>query len=120
MAQTGPSTQYRNLGQRPVGRGPVRNKPGWHVFWRIDVRPCAADASKIALAYLLRFLLKHNVEWIDCQQQTRHFASLGATALPLHHFLEHVSQAILALSPPWTAGRLDHTGALHPLKEDTV
>lgn len=79
----------------------------------------ATDASKIALAYLLRFLLKHNVEWIDCQQQTRHLASLGATALPRHHFLDHVSQAILAPSPPWTAGRLDHTGALHPLKEDT-
>ena len=76
----------------------------------------ATDASKIALAYLLRFLLKHNVEWIDCQQQTRHLASLGDTALPRQHFLEHVSQAILDPSPP--DGH--HTGALPPLKENTA
>lgn len=74
----------------------------------------ATDASKIALAYLVRFLLNNDVAWIDCQQQTRHLSSLGASALPRKQFLDHVQTAILAPAPPWVAGRLDHTGVLHP------
>ena len=37
----------------------------------------STDASKIALAYLVRHLTAQGVALIDCQQQTRHLASLG-------------------------------------------
>lgn len=45
------------------------------------------DASKIALAYLVRFLKSHGVSMIDCQQQTAHLASLGARPIPRTEFV---------------------------------
>ena len=37
------------------------------------------DASKIALAALVRVMRNERVRVIDCQQNTRHLASLGST-----------------------------------------
>src|SRR5690606_17489128 len=48
------------------------------------------DASKIALAFLVRFLRQNGVEMIDCQQETAHLASLGATAIPRSQFIAHL------------------------------
>jgi leucyl/phenylalanyl-tRNA--protein transferase len=53
-----------------------------------------ADASKIALAYLVHFLKSHGVKLIDCQQETSHLASLGATPIPRKQFIAHLRQAI--------------------------
>jgi leucyl/phenylalanyl-tRNA---protein transferase len=53
-----------------------------------------SDASKIALAYLVTFLRHHGVEMVDCQQETSHLASLGASPIPRAAFLRHVSAAI--------------------------
>lgn len=72
------------------------------------------DASKIALAYLVRFLSRHHVAWIDCQQQTRHLASLGAAPVSRADFVAHVSQAIQRPTPPWCAGVLHADGTLIP------
>jgi leucyl/phenylalanyl-tRNA--protein transferase len=52
------------------------------------------DASKIALAYLVRFLEHNGVAMIDCQQETEHLASLGAMPIPRSAFLHHLQQAI--------------------------
>jgi leucyl/phenylalanyl-tRNA--protein transferase len=52
------------------------------------------DASKVALAYLVAFLRNHGVELIDCQQETSHLASLGASPIPRAAFLRHVGAAI--------------------------
>ena len=52
-----------------------------------------ADASKIALAYLVHFLRSHGVRLIDCQQETSHLASLGAAPISRTHFVEHVREA---------------------------
>ena len=52
------------------------------------------DGSKIALAYLVHFLRLHQVELIDCQQETRHLASLGAAPIERDVFLTHVRQAV--------------------------
>jgi leucyl/phenylalanyl-tRNA--protein transferase len=52
------------------------------------------DASKIALAYLVHFLREHNVAMIDCQQETAHLASLGATPIARNEFIERLKQAI--------------------------
>jgi leucyl/phenylalanyl-tRNA--protein transferase len=53
-----------------------------------------SDASKVALAYLVHFLKNHGVRLIDCQQETSHLASLGATPIPREQFISHLREAI--------------------------
>ncbi|MBC7683682.1 MAG: leucyl/phenylalanyl-tRNA--protein transferase [Bdellovibrionales bacterium] len=52
------------------------------------------DGSKIALAYLVDFLRSEGVEMIDCQQETAHLASLGASPISRSAFLAHLGSAI--------------------------
>lgn len=56
------------------------------------------DASKIALAALVALCRRQGARWIDCQQNTRHLASLGAREMPRSDFLSTVRKAI-ALPP---------------------
>ncbi|GAB3548877.1 leucyl/phenylalanyl-tRNA--protein transferase [Noviherbaspirillum agri] len=53
-----------------------------------------SDASKIALAYLVQFLRQNGVALIDCQQETSHLASLGATPISRQEFIAHLQIAI--------------------------
>lgn len=64
------------------------------------------DASKIALAALVCFCRAHGIAWIDCQQNTRHLASLGAQEVPRAAFEAHL-RGVLAVLPPddWTYHR---------------
>jgi leucyl/phenylalanyl-tRNA--protein transferase len=71
------------------------------------------DGSKIALAYLVRYLACHGVPWIDCQQQTSHLASLGARPLQRRDFVQGVRALVRRAAPPWRPGRLDALGRLH-------
>lgn len=73
-----------------------------------------ADASKLALAYLVDFLLAHGVQHIDCQQETGHLHSLGARAVKRDDFLTWLEQALTQPPPPWIRGRLSQLGALAP------
>lgn len=73
------------------------------------------DASKIALAHLLRFLERHGVTHVDCQQETGHLASLGASPMRRPAFLELLDDALQRPAPLWQAGRLLHDGRLHPM-----
>lgn len=59
------------------------------------------DASKIALAALVAFARKHQISWIDCQQNTKHLASLGAREIPRSEFLQKISQASTEAMHPW-------------------
>ena len=52
------------------------------------------DASKVALAYLVHFLKLNGVRMVDCQQETEHLASLGATPISRADFLAHLSAAV--------------------------
>lgn len=52
-----------------------------------------ADASKIALAALVAFCRAQGVALIDCQQNTRHLASLGAREIPRAQFESHLARA---------------------------
>jgi leucyl/phenylalanyl-tRNA---protein transferase len=61
-----------------------------------------ADASKIALAALVGFCLQHGVGMIDCQQNTRHLASLGACEISRETFLRHVRDAVRMPSLTWS------------------
>ena len=51
------------------------------------------DASKIALCALVALCRANNIAAIDCQQNTPHLASLGATELPREEFLRIVPGA---------------------------
>ena len=61
------------------------------------------DASKIALAALVAFCRGHGITLIDCQQHTRHLASLGARQIGRPQFEAHLAEATQAIGPSeWT------------------
>lgn len=61
------------------------------------------DASKVALAALVAFCRAHGVALIDCQQNTRHLASLGAREIPRAAFEQHLARAVPQPGiPEWT------------------
>jgi leucyl/phenylalanyl-tRNA--protein transferase len=49
-----------------------------------------SNASKIALAALVAFSRTHQINWIDCQQNTRHLSSLGGQEVPRSIFLNQL------------------------------
>jgi leucyl/phenylalanyl-tRNA--protein transferase len=59
----------------------------------------ATDASKIALAALVCLCRKLDIAWIDCQQNTRHLASLGAAEVPRADFEAHLARACAQAAP---------------------
>ena len=59
------------------------------------------DASKIALCALVAFCRAHDIEVIDCQQNTGHLASLGAQEISRVAFIAHVTSAIDRPAPAW-------------------
>ncbi len=74
------------------------------------------DASKVAFAHLVRYLLAHGIEMIDCQMRTEHLASLGGREIPRIAFLRRLSGLTAARAsgtdddgarPRWSAGGLD-------------
>ncbi|MCZ2495274.1 leucyl/phenylalanyl-tRNA--protein transferase [Xylophilus sp. Kf1] len=59
------------------------------------------DASKIALAALVAFCRHHRIAAIDCQQNTRHLASMGAAETSRAAFVREVRRTAAAPSPNW-------------------
>src|SRR6476620_10563246 len=59
------------------------------------------DASKIALAGLVAFCRAQGIDCIDCQQNTRHLASLGAREIPRSDFVTSVAQRAVLPAPRW-------------------
>lgn len=59
------------------------------------------DASKIALAALIVACRHHGIEMVDCQQNTRHLASLGAHERARSSWLSHIRAAIPQQAPDW-------------------
>lgn len=61
------------------------------------------DASKIALAALAAWCDLQEVKMIDCQQETAHLDSLGASPIPRDEFLFHLQIAIKQsnMEIPW-------------------
>jgi leucyl/phenylalanyl-tRNA---protein transferase len=52
------------------------------------------NASKIALAALCAWCNLNQVQIIDCQQETEHLKSLGASPISRHDFLKHVQATV--------------------------
>lgn len=59
------------------------------------------NGSKIALTGLIAFCRKHQFPLIDCQQETSHLASLGATPIPRGDFVQQLAALVDAPSPAW-------------------
>lgn len=74
----------------------------------------ATDASKIALAALVGFCRAKGIPQIDCQQNTRHLASLGAREVPRALFLKRMAHAQSEPGPNWQFSPLywDHVCAV--------
>jgi leucyl/phenylalanyl-tRNA---protein transferase len=51
-----------------------------------------ANASKIALAYLVDWCASQGIAWIDCQQQTQHLASMGAKPISRQAFISKLTE----------------------------
>lgn len=73
---------------------------GQAVFGESMFSECS-DGSKIALAALVALCKHHGVAQLDCQQNTRHLASLGAAPMPRARFIEAVAQAARAPALDW-------------------
>lgn len=54
----------------------------------------AADASKIALAHLVRRLEQRQFGIIDCQMNTAHLARFGAREIPRREFSQHLTKLV--------------------------
>ncbi len=61
----------------------------------------ATDASKVALSALVSMLREADFRVIDCQQNTRHLASLGAREIGRSAFLHLVSTLTALPAPDW-------------------
>ena len=59
------------------------------------------DASKIALAALVAWCRQAQVTMVDCQQNTRHLASLGAREIPRQEFVRRVAQQARGEPTQW-------------------
>lgn len=53
-----------------------------------------ADASKIALAHLVRRLQQRQFGIIDCQMNTAHLARFGAREIPRREFSQHLAELV--------------------------
>lgn len=70
------------------------------------------DSSKVALAYLVAYLQTQGVEWVDCQQETPHLASLGAKPIKRSQFLQMLASGIQKPQVHWGMGRLRANGVI--------
>ncbi len=64
------------------------------VFFGESMFSRESDASKVALVKLVERLRTLDVRVIDCQQATRHLASLGAREIPRREFAQLLAESI--------------------------
>jgi len=64
------------------------------VFYGESMFARAPDASKIALAHLVRQLERWEFGMIDCQVRTAHLAALGAREIPRRNFIRRLGELV--------------------------
>lgn len=64
------------------------------MFYGESMFALATDASKIALAHLVRQLERWNFGMIDCQMKTAHLASFGAREIPRAEFMRKLQELV--------------------------
>ncbi len=60
------------------------------IFFGESMFARVSNASKFGFIRLVQLLADYDFQLIDCQQETRHLASLGAEAIPRKTFLEYL------------------------------
>jgi leucyl/phenylalanyl-tRNA--protein transferase len=61
------------------------------MFYGESMFSLRTDASKVAFAHLVRYLVANQFGMIDCQMYTEHLASLGGREIPRDDFLTRLS-----------------------------
>jgi len=69
------------------------------VFFGESMFSRETNASKAAMLALCHMLLKNNVRLLDCQVESPHLMSLGATLLPRREFVSTLTNACTAYVP---------------------
>lgn len=69
------------------------------VFFGESMFTRVSNASKFGFITLVKWLEERNFFLIDCQQETRHLASLGAGSIPRNDFLDYLDQYVDAPDP---------------------
>jgi leucyl/phenylalanyl-tRNA--protein transferase len=64
------------------------------VFFGESMFSLERDASKVALAALVRAMIERNGRLIDCQVASAHLESLGARSIPRWQFVRELAEAI--------------------------
>ena len=54
----------------------------------------APDSSKVAFVILMRHLVQHGIELVDCQQETEHLARFGAEPWDRARFVAEVHRLV--------------------------
>lgn len=78
-----------------------------HMFYGESMFTRATDASKLALAHLVRQLGRWGYGMIDCQMKTSHLAAFGAREIPRVEFM-HKLQELVNYPAPIGEWRFDH------------
>lgn len=82
----------------------------------------ASNASKVALACLVEFLIRENFYFIDCQITNEHLLRLGAFELPRAVFLKILSEAIEKdyIIKKWSRENSSTSATAHFLREKLI
>jgi leucyl/phenylalanyl-tRNA--protein transferase len=64
------------------------------VFFGESMFSLERDASKVALAVLVRAMIERNGRLIDCQVASAHLESLGARSIPRRQFVRELAEAV--------------------------
>jgi len=64
------------------------------VFFGESMFSLERDASKVALAALVRTMIERNGRLIDCQVASAHLESLGARSIPRRQFVRELAEAV--------------------------
>ena len=68
----------------------------------LQAMPYSTQGREVmSLAGLVGFCLENNIEWIDCQQNTRHLASMGAYEIERKTFTAWLEKATVMDAPSW-------------------
>jgi leucyl/phenylalanyl-tRNA--protein transferase len=83
-----------------------------NVFFGESMFTRETDASKVCLASLVALLQQRGTTMIDCQQETKHLASMGARSIPRSRFARALDELINSTRPPagWRSGALLELG----------
>lgn len=73
-----------------------------------------SNGSKVCLAALVQACQQAGVRLIDCQQETSHLASLGASPIPRVDFEQHLQQTVDADPIHWPKNPLDWSTLIRP------